>query len=350
MTRSPDGPKVTGGVSVKIEGLKEILHGLPGRRILVVGDVMLDEYIWGEVRRISPEAPVPVVEVRRRSFMAGGVANTAVNIAALGGQSLLAGVTGDDTHAGTLTNLLTDFGVPTDGLIADPGRPTTTKSRIIAHNQQVVRVDCEHRDPIPSSVEDRLLSWIEDQVPRVGAVVLSDYDKGVSSPRLTQALIRAGRASNRPVIIDPKGSHLAKYRGASVVKPNLREAELLAQRPITGEAELRDAARSILRSLDGSALLITRGSEGMSLFRQHADSIHIPAMTREVYDVTGAGDTVTATVAMALASGATLEQAAYLANIAAGIAVGQIGATAVTLRQLTHELGEPALPKPRGDR
>ena len=264
------------------------------------------------------------------------------------GAFLLAGVVGEDAYARTLSQLLVGHGVPTDGLVADPGRSTTTKSRVIAHSQQVVRVDCENRHHLPGSVEDRLLSWIDDQVPRVDAVVLSDYAKGVASPRFTQALIRVSRAANRPVMIDPKGLDVAKYSGASLIKPNLREAELLSQREIQGEVELLDAAGRILRHLDGGAVLITRGSAGMSLFRRQSAPFHVPALTREVFDVTGAGDTVTATSAMALAAGATFEQATRLANIAAGIAVGKIGTTAVTLRQLADHLEDPRQPEGAG--
>jgi rfaE bifunctional protein kinase chain/domain len=310
--------------------------------------VMLDEYVWGEVRRISPEAPVPVVEVRRRSFMPGGVANTAVNIACLGGRAMLGGVIGNDFHARTLTDLLIELGVPTDGLVTDPGRSTTTKTRIIAHSQQIVRVDCEHRHPLPSSVEERLITWIEDRSDEIDAVVLSDYDKGVASTRLTQTLIRLGRARNRPVIVDPKGTDPGKYRGASLLKPNLREAELLAKQQISNDGDLNDAAHRIQRYVDGGALLITQGSDGMSLFQQDADPFHVPALTREVFDVTGAGDTVTATAAMALAARATMEQATQLANIAAGIAVGKIGTTAVTLRHLADQLDDRREPEAEG--
>jgi rfaE bifunctional protein kinase chain/domain len=328
--------------SAKPDSLRETLRALSGRRILVIGDAMLDEYVWGDVRRISPEAPVPVVEVRRRSFVPGGVANTAVNIASMGGTALLGGVIGDDPFGGTLKDLLVESGVDASGLISDPGRTTTTKSRIIAHSQHVVRVDCEHRHPLPSSVDERLLGWIEDQIPQVDAVVLSDYEKGVASPRLTQTLIRVARARNRPVVIDPKGSDLMKYRGASLIKPNLREAELLARVSISSETTLRDAGRQILRYLDGGAVLITQGSAGMTLFRDGSEAVHVPALTREVYDVTGAGDTVTAALALALAGGATLEQATNLANIAAGIAVSKVGTTAVTLDQLVEQIDTSA--------
>jgi D-beta-D-heptose 7-phosphate kinase/D-beta-D-heptose 1-phosphate adenosyltransferase len=321
-------------------GLKKVLGGWPGKRVLLVGDLMLDEYIWGDVRRISPEAPVPVVQVLRRSFMPGGVANTAVNVAGLGGRAVLGGVIGDDGNARTLCQLLTDVGVATDGLVHDPKRSTTTKTRIIAHSQQVVRVDCEQCDPIPGPIEDELLSWIEASIHQVDAVVVSDYDKGVATPKVTNALIRMARASRRPIVVDPKGSQAAKYRGANLIKPNLREAEVLAGRPISNPGDLADAADRIMRLLDGTALLITRGPEGMSLFRRPSAPIHIPALTREVYDVTGAGDTVTAALAMALAGGATLEQATFLANLAAAIAVGKVGTTAVTLRELADHLEE----------
>jgi D-beta-D-heptose 7-phosphate kinase/D-beta-D-heptose 1-phosphate adenosyltransferase len=309
----------------------------PGRRVLIVGDVMLDEYIWGEVRRISPEAPVPVVEIRRRTYVPGGAANTAANVVSLGGTALLGGVVGGDPAATHLGKALEQGGVHATGLMVDAERPTTTKTRIIAHSQQVVRADWEQCRPLPASGEDALLAWVERQLPAVEACILSDYAKGVISVRLAEQVIRGARQAGKPVVADPKGTNLAKYRGATVVKPNLHEAGQLVKQEIHDDAALLEVGRQLIGMLDGAALLITRGAQGMSLFRHGLPPVHIPALARNVFDVTGAGDTVIGTLAMSLAAGATLEQAAQLANRAAGIAVGKVGTTAVTLEELQRE-------------
>ena len=306
--------------------------------VLVIGDVMLDEYIWGEVRRISPEAPVPVVEALRRTYAPGGAANVAVNVAALGGQAQLGGLVGQDYAAGQLKQVLGLPRVHIAGLIMEAARPTTTKTRVVAHSQQMVRIDSEQRHSIDGAQEAALLAWVEACLPMVGACVLSDYDKGVISPRMAQSVIRAANRAGKPTIVDPKGTDYAKYRGATLIKPNLHETERALNRDIRGEDALNLAARDLRGVLDGSALLITRGAEGMSLFRQHDEAIHIPQKSRDVYDVTGAGDTVVSTLALALACGSDLEQAARLANLAGGIVVGKLGTASVTGEELKREL------------
>ena len=318
--------------------LADLVATLPGRCVLIVGDVMLDEYIWGEVRRISPEAPVPVVEVHRRTFAPGGAANVAANVAGLGGRALLGGVVGQDRQAAQLREALAERGVDPAGLIVDRDRPTTTKTRIVAHSQQVVRVDSEQRTSLRAELENALLGWVEEALDIAGACVLSDYAKGVVSPRLAERFIRLAREAGKPVIVDPKGTDYAKYRGATVVTPNVREAEQALNREINGRADLLEVGQHLLGVLDGSALLITRGGQGMSLFVNGADVVHIPAVARNVFDVTGAGDTVIGTLALALAAGIGLEQAARLANLAAGIVVGKVGTATVTVEELMAEL------------
>lgn len=316
------------------KALLDILNAFPGKCVLIVGDVMLDEYIWGEVQRISPEAPVPVVEVRRRTYAPGGAANTAANVASLGGRALLGGVVGRDDQAERLRQALRQAGVDADGLFVDADRPTTTKTRIVAHSQQVVRVDTEQRMPLPVELEDTLLGWTAKRLSEADACILSDYDKGVVSPRLAERFIRLAREAGRPAVVDPKGTNYAKYRGATVVTPNIREAEQALNYKINGHADLLKVGRQLSTILEGSALLITRGPEGMSLFLNGAEAVHIPAVARNVFDVTGAGDTVVSTLALALAAGATLEQAARLANRAAGIVVGKFGTATVTIEEL----------------
>ncbi len=329
----------------KLTRPEDLLAAFPGRRVLVLGDVMLDEYVWGEVRRISPEAPVPVVEVVRRSFVPGGAANTAANVAALGGLPVLVSAVGDDPSAAVLRDLLTQAGTDPDGLCADPARPTTTKSRIVAHNQQIARLDEEARAPLPAALEESLLSAVARHLPRAEAVVISDYAKGVVTPRVAGELIRLARQAGLPVVVDPKGADYSKYKGASVVKPNLHEAERCAGVEITGAAALAEAARRLAGVLGGAALLVTRGSDGMSLFRPGQEPLHVPAVVRQVFDVTGAGDTVTGTLAMGLAAGSALEQAVRLANRAASIVVGKVGTATVTRDELRAELTGAELPR-----
>ncbi|MBI1389977.1 MAG: D-glycero-beta-D-manno-heptose-7-phosphate kinase [bacterium] len=302
--------------------------------VLIVGDVMLDEYIWGDADRISPEAPVPVVNIHRRTWGAGGAANAAANIVGLGGRALLGGLIGDDYHGDKLKGILNEAGVDAEGLIKDAGRPTTTKTRILARSQQMVRVDAENRDPIPPAHEDALLEWAESHMRTCGACILSDYNKGALSERVSQGVIQMARRGGKPVVVDPKGVHYAKYRGASVIKPNLHEAVEAIGKPIENEDELLNASRRILDVVGDSALLITRGGDGMSLFQRDEAVRHIPAVARNVYDVTGAGDTVVSVLAMALAAGAPLLDAAHLANRAAGVVVGKIGAAPILLGEL----------------
>ncbi len=313
---------------------RRLAEAFRGKRVLVLGDVMLDEYIWGEVRRISPEAPVPVVEMSRRTYVPGGASNTAANVAALGGVPMLLGIVGGDYHATVLREALTRHGIDPEGLCVDPTRLTTTKTRIVAHSQQVVRLDCEQRAPLAAGLEDELLAAAEARLPGVEVCVISDYGKGLVSERVARQFIRLARLAGRPVVVDPKGTDYGKYRGATVVKPNVHEAEAVAKQPITDEASLREVGRRLLEILDGSALLITRGPQGMSLFRADADTVHLPTLARHVYDVTGAGDTVASTLALSLAAGGNLEEAMHLANRAASIVVGKVGTATVTPEEL----------------
>ena len=313
--------------------LPDILERFPGRSVLVVGDVMLDEYAWGDVRRISPEAPVPVVEVTRRNYAPGGAANVAVNIAALGGRPVLLGVLGNDSAAEQLCRALNNRGVDTSTLCIDADRPTTTKLRIVAHSQQIVRVDSERRGRFSESIENSLIDTIKQVLAGVEVCVISDYGKGLVSERIAQHLVSVCTRAGKPVIVDPKGVDYAKYRGASMVTPNLREAEQASGVPVESDADLVRAGQRLLEVLQSNALLVTRGAEGMSLFTGR-DVVHVPSLARSVFDVTGAGDTVVGTLALALACKAPLEEAVRLANLAAGIVVSKVGAASVELNEL----------------
>jgi D-beta-D-heptose 7-phosphate kinase/D-beta-D-heptose 1-phosphate adenosyltransferase len=320
--------------------LEQLVDRFPGVRVLAIGDVMLDEYVWGAVSRISPEAPVPVVEIERRSEVPGGAANAAAGVAALGGRSSLAGVVGDDPAAERLRRRLDESGVDHVGLVVEAGRPTTTKMRVIAHSQQVVRVDQEERQGIAAAVEEELLAWARREVEECNAVIVSDYAKGVVSDRLASSVIETAAAAGVPVVIDPKGADFAKYAGATVITPNLGEAARGAGVDPDHAGDLPRVAGRLIAALDGTALLLTRGADGISLFTSTADPVHIPAVAREVYDVTGAGDSVVSTLTLALAAGASLEDGARLANEAAAIAVGKVGTAAVGHEELRRRLAD----------
>jgi rfaE bifunctional protein kinase chain/domain len=325
---------------VKGSVLLDILAKLPGKSILIVGDVMLDEYIWGEVRRVSPEAPVPVVELQRRTYALGGAANVAANVTSLEGRAILAGIVGDDAQSRILREELFRCGIEGDGLLIDCARPTTTKSRIIAHNQQVVRLDSEQCNSLSPQMEEALLDWIEKHLEEADILVLSDYAKGVITSRLAEEVICIARGASKPIVVDPKGRAYCKYRGATVVTPNTQEAHLALNHLLNLPDDLTAMGQQLLMLLGGSAVLITRGPEGMTLFDPGRQAVHIPAAGRHVYDVTGAGDTVVATLALALAAGATLEQGARLANAAAGIVVGKVGTATVESRELMASVAE----------
>lgn len=303
-------------------------------RLLVLGDVMLDEYIWGRVGRICPEAPVPIVEEERRSGIPGGMANVAMNAAALGAHVTVGGVVGEDAQGKALRDMLRVLGIDTTGLRTDPHRPTTTKTRIIAHNQQVVRVDREDTRPISPALQQELLDWFRGCLPAADLCILSDYAKGVLSAALTCEAIAAARQHGRPVVVDPKGWDYRRYRGATVITPNLREARLALTNGAPPPDDLFALGAGLLKLLPGTSVIVTRGSEGVTLFREAHDPVHIPSAAHQVYDVTGAGDTLVATLAVSMSAGSPLELAAALANCAAGVAVGKVGTSTVSKGEL----------------
>ena len=318
---------------------KRFLSSFPARKILVVGDVMLDEYIWGDVNRISPEAPVPVVKVQRRSHACGGAANVAANVASLKGRAFVVGVVGEDSQGQRLRGMLGEIGVDATGLLALDDRPTSSKLRVIAHSQQVVRVDSEKTSELRASEEDDLLNRVAERFSDVDACAISDYGKGVVSPRVARRIIELAAEQNKPLVIDPKGTDFSKYRGATVVTPNVKEAEAILGVELRGEQAIVDAGRSLGEMLDGGNVLLTRGARGMTVFSSSAEPRHIPAIAKNVYDVTGAGDTVLAVLTLVLASGASLTDAATLANIAAGLVVGKLGTSTVELDELQEGRG-----------
>jgi D-beta-D-heptose 7-phosphate kinase/D-beta-D-heptose 1-phosphate adenosyltransferase len=307
---------------------------MEARRVLVLGDVMLDEFVWGKVARISPEAPVPVVQVEDQSFHLGGAGNVAANVRSLGGAAILSGVIGEDAAGERVRSALLAAGVEPLLVASSDGRPTTVKTRIIAHHQQVVRADRERSDEIAGHLAAALGDGVRRVLSSCHAVVVSDYQKGVVTAELMRRLLPLARRLRIPVLVDPKVRHLARYRRVTVVTPNQLEAEQATGRPIRTADDLRAAGRRLLSLLGCRAALITRGEHGMSLFERGRPAVHIPTAAREVFDVTGAGDTVIATLALALSAGAGFAEAAALANHAAGVVVGKLGTAQATPGEL----------------
>jgi D-beta-D-heptose 7-phosphate kinase/D-beta-D-heptose 1-phosphate adenosyltransferase len=305
---------------------EEILEHARGRRIVILGDVMLDEFIWGDVTRISPEAPVPVVNIQRESTRLGGAANVLANIASLGASANVIGVIGNDSAGeklGATLRAQANNGTR-ESLIVDDHRPTTIKTRIIAQHQMVVRADREHRGHVNGSVEARIIETAKAAISEADALVVSDYDKGVVTPAILAAILPLayGRI---PVLVDPKIRNFDSYKPATLVTPNHHEALRLTNSEEDTDEGLTTAAHKIRQRLSCDAVLITRGDRGMMLVEGDQDPVCVETAAREVFDVTGAGDTVIATLATAMAAGASMKEAAVLANHAAGIVVGKLG-------------------------
>ncbi len=315
--------------------IKQIPRRFKDRRILVIGDLMLDHYIRGSVNRLSPEAPVPIVQVKEESFVPGGAGNVAANLAALLGKVEVIGVIGEDSSGFELQSHFSSLKIGTSGLIKDPARVTSQKCRVVAERQQVVRYDRESISPVTGKTEAQVLSQIESEIKKSEAVILSDYGKGVLTPKILKTAISLSRRAQIPVIVDPKIEHFKRYRHVTCVTPNLHEAWTGMRRvPKPGEEELEKLGRDMIKTLNSDSALITRGPEGMSLFQKSRPTVHVPAQAREVFDVSGAGDTVIATLTLALASGAALTQAALISNYAAGIVVGKLGTATTTIDEI----------------
>ncbi len=311
-----------------------IADAFPAARVIVLGDLMVDRFIWGSVTRISPEAPVPVVRVHRETASLGGAGNVARNIVALGGSALPVGLRGADGHGDELVALCRDSGLRLEGLIRTDDRPTSVKTRIVAHHQHVVRFDREEDAPAPPGAREALRACVFEALASADALILSDYDKGTLSAELLQAVLPEAARRGLPVIVDPKVRLMPHYRPVTVVTPNLREASEAAGMKVQSDADVEAAGRKLIASLGCPWLLITRGERGMLLQAAGGPSLHVPAVAREVYDVSGAGDTVVAALALALAAGATMEEGVILANHAAGVVVGKLGTAAITREEL----------------
>lgn len=324
---------------ISAERTADLLRSLQGAEIAVLGDVMLDRYFWGSVNRVSPEAPVPVVDVDDESFHLGGAANVAANIQSLGATPLLCGVVGDDTSGRILKSLATDAGLDDRGLIAAVGRPTTVKTRVIGNNQQIVRLDRETRAEVDGATVASVLEVLRAR-PNLRGIILEDYNKGFLSNALIRDVLAFARSVRLPVFVDPKLTNFFSYTGVTVFKPNRKEASEALGYSLRAEHNVREAGAELLRRLDCDNVLITLGAAGMMLFERNGNVSSVPTRAQNVADVSGAGDTAIATLASFVAAGGTVREAATLSNVAAGIVVGEPGIVAVSGQRLLHAVVE----------
>lgn len=314
--------------------------------VLVIGDLILDHYVWGRVTRVSPEAPVPVVEITREDFHLGGAANVVNNVRSLGSRVYVAGAVGSDLDGQTLKRMVEDAADGSCCVMTDNGRPTTTKMRIIAQRQQIVRADREETSDLDDEVVLAMTDYVREVLPEVDAIILSDYGKGAVTPRLVSTVVTQVRAfsASRPrpiaILVDPKGRDYEKYRGVDVIKPNLLEAHQATGIDVGSEAGLRAAGLEIQAKTRCKAVLITEGERGMTLFQESVSTQHFSTRMRETFEVSGAGDTVSASLAVALAAGEDLASACRIANAAAWVVVGKVGIACVTPEELIEALEE----------
>lgn len=314
---------------------RELVEAAHAAEIAVIGDVMLDRYFWGSVSRVSPEAPVPVVDVDNETFHLGGAANVAANLLSLGTTPLLCGVIGDDSTGRLLRQIAHDAGLADTGLIAAEARPTTVKTRVIGNNQQIVRLDRETRNDVDADVVERMINVLTSR-PALRAIILEDYDKGLLSGALIERVMHLARERGLRVLVDPKHRNFWSYRGAWLVKPNRKEAEEALGRTLRTDDDVRDAGRTLLERLEAENVLITLGSAGMMLFESNGQVSSVPTVAKRVADVSGAGDTAIATLAVLASAGATVREAAAAANIAAGVVVGEPGIVTISVPELLN--------------
>ncbi len=325
-------------VNLSFKHLKGVVEKFRRAKILVIGDVMLDEFIWGKVSRISPEAPVPVVDVHSESVMLGGAANVAANLKSLGAKTYLAGVIGKDRAGETVKKELRKRKISEEALVVDGKKKTILKSRLIAHSQQVVRMDRENREEIKGASLNQLTGYVKSLIPKIDAVIISDYGKGVISRKLLQEVLPLLRAARKYITVDPKLANFFNYRRVTLITPNQQEVERALGVEIKNELNLFSAGKEILQRLNCKSLLVTRGEEGMTLFEPNRKPVNISTVAREVYAVTGAGDTVISALTLALVAGLSKKEAAQLANLAAGIVVGEVGTATLNPGELLEAI------------
>ncbi|OQC09871.1 MAG: Bifunctional protein HldE [Candidatus Cloacimonetes bacterium ADurb.Bin088] len=320
--------------------IRELLAKFGRQRVLVLGDIMLDHYIWGKVERISAEAPVPVLEVQKEEFRLGGAANAALNVKSLGGKAILLGVTGRDSAAQDLKQLMECKGLATDGLIDDPDRKTTLKTRIVATNQQIVRIDRETKIDLGNEARTALLDSLRRLLPNCQALIIEDYNKGVLTREVISGALELAKSLGIPVAVDPKHRNFRQYRGVDIFKPNFRELQDILDMEFESEDEFQVAASQLRGEMQIKNLIVTRGSLGMYVFDGGKQARHLPTAAREVFDVSGAGDTVISALTLAYVSGADIHLAAKVANHAAGVACGKVGTASVNPDELLKSYNE----------
>ncbi len=316
--------------------LQELLEAFKTKKVAVVGDLMVDRYYWGTVGRISPEAPVPVVEVVEEQVRLGGAANVANNIQTLGGEPMLVGLIGNDHPGQVFIEILKERNLPSKGIVTDASRPTTIKTRVIAHAQHVVRIDNESKAECPEHIRHMIIDAVKYNIHELDAIIIEDYNKGVVTKDVIHELIAVARKYNKIITVDPKFNNFLEYKHVTVFKPNRREVEEAIGGRLKSVADVERAGKHLLEVLEAENILLTRGEEGMSLFEANGAITHIPTQATNVQDVSGAGDTVVSTLTMALASGATIHEAATLANCAAGVVVGSVGIVPIQPKELVE--------------
>ncbi len=330
--------------------VNQLIQSGYGKQIIVLGDLMVDRYLWGKVSRISPEAPVPVIDIDEEEIRFGGAANVAYNLISLGARPLVVGVVGLDQWGKIFHSMLLDRNLRGDGLIMDDSRPTTLKTRIIGNTQHIARVDRESKAPISPEIQERIYQFIASVIDDVEGIVFEDYNKGVLVPSLFQRVIALARERGKFVAVDPKFDHFLDYRGITLFKPNRKETEEALAMRLNGREALERAGRLLLERLEAEAVLITLGSDGMALFQPEREPVMMPTQARKVADVSGAGDTVIATLAYALAGGFSFEEAMTMANFAAGLVCEEVGVVPVDRQKLLEVLlawaGQKPSPQP----
>jgi D-glycero-beta-D-manno-heptose-7-phosphate kinase len=323
-------------IEIKRDRLEKVLESMKGKRIAIIGDLMLDRYIWGAVTRISPEAPVPVVDMESEQARLGGAANVAKNIQSLGGEPYLIGVIGDDNSGKVVRELLAESGFASDGIVVDQSRPTTVKTRIIAHGQHVVRIDRESRMDISTAIQEQVMNVLRQKITSIDGIIIEDYNKGVIVKELIKQIVDLARSSRKIVSVDPKYHNFFEYHNVTLFKPNRKEAEEALGAKLHTDKDVVAAGKEILKRLKAENLLITKGENGMSLFDSSGNVYHTPSRANGVADVSGAGDTVIATLTLAVAAGATMGEAAALSNFAGGIVCRYVGIVPIDKTELRH--------------
>jgi rfaE bifunctional protein kinase chain/domain len=312
-------------VDISNKRLNDLKKGFDGKRIAVIGDMMLDGYFWGDVKRISPEAPVPVLEVEDEFFRFGGAANVALNIFTLGGIPVPVGVIGNDNYGSIFSSLIKEKNIGDQGIIIDNERPTTTKTRVIANSQHVVRIDKESKAYISNKIESKISSYLESTIDKLDGIILQDYNKGILTPSLISKIISLANKKNIMITVDPKFDNFFEYKNVTVFKPNKKETETVLGIRIKDDKDISSAGRNLLHKLNSEYVLLTLGEEGIAVFEKGDKERRMPTKARKVADVSGAGDTVISTLTIGLAAGANIYEACFLANYAAGIVCGEVG-------------------------